>query len=160
MLDWFKSYLTYNFHFVHFNNVSSVWTRVHHCLPQGSVLGSILFTLYMPPRKYNSETCLQFSMLCRWYTDVFVHETCRNFLLLYCGSCSRFPPVKGDFFLATVFTWRFSVKNLETILLQMVLYKQNGIELNWIKLNFLGVKLKTFNKFVKNAVAFSHVTNL
>ncbi|XP_028272704.1 uncharacterized protein LOC114443000 [Parambassis ranga] len=48
-LRWFKSYLSDRFHFVHTNDVSSTGTRVNHCVPQGSVLGPILFTLYMLP---------------------------------------------------------------------------------------------------------------
>ena len=47
-LDWFKSYLD-RFHFFHVNDVSSERTKVHPGVPQGSVLGPILFTLYTLP---------------------------------------------------------------------------------------------------------------
>ena len=47
--DWFKSYLSDRIYSVHVNDVSSEHTKVHHRVPQGSVLGPILFTLDMLP---------------------------------------------------------------------------------------------------------------
>jgi len=48
-LSWFKSYLSDRSQFVFVNNEASITTNVSHGVPQGSVLGPILFTLNMLP---------------------------------------------------------------------------------------------------------------
>ena len=46
-LQWLSSYLTDRTHYVSLSNHCSAFTHAHSCLPQGSVLGPMLFTMYI-----------------------------------------------------------------------------------------------------------------
>ena len=49
VLQWFSSYLTDRTHYVSLSNHCSAFTHVHSGVHQGSVLGPILFTMYIKP---------------------------------------------------------------------------------------------------------------
>ena len=49
VLKWFLSYLTDRAHYVSLSNHCSAFTPVHSCVPHGSVIGPMLFTMYTKP---------------------------------------------------------------------------------------------------------------
>ena len=55
LLSWFKSFLMGRRQCVKINDVLSSWVQVSSSVPQGSILGPLLFTLYELPSLVSSQ---------------------------------------------------------------------------------------------------------
>ena len=64
VLQWFSSYLTDRTHYVSLSNNCSDFPRVHSGVPQGSVLGPILFTMYIKPLSAIIDSHYHTSFIC------------------------------------------------------------------------------------------------
>ena len=64
VLQWFSSYLTDRTHYVSLSNHCSAFTLVHSGVPQGSVLGPILFTMYIKPLSAIIDSHYHTSFIC------------------------------------------------------------------------------------------------
>ena len=72
--SWFESYLTNRSQYVEYNNVKSKTEKnITHIVPQGSILGTLLFIIYMNDFSRSSE--LLFSILFADDTSVFIEGT-------------------------------------------------------------------------------------
>ncbi len=63
-LVWFKLYLSDHHQFVAVNEEIAYRSQVQYAVPQGSVLGPLLFMIYVTLGKYHQETWGSLSLLC------------------------------------------------------------------------------------------------
>ena len=70
ILNWFKSYLSYRCQYVEYKNTISERKYIHHGVPQGSILGPLLFILYV--NDFSRSSDLLFSILFADDTTVLI----------------------------------------------------------------------------------------
>ena len=68
--DWFKSYLSNRTQFVYYNNTTSEVKGISHGVPQGSILGPILFIIYL--NDFSRASDILFSILFADDTTVLI----------------------------------------------------------------------------------------
>ena len=73
-LDWFKSYLSNKTQYVTYNNARSDIKTITHGVPQGSILGPLLFIIYV--NDFFRASSLLFSILFADDTSVFIEGEC------------------------------------------------------------------------------------
>ena len=82
--DWFKNYLTSREQYVIYNNILSSRCTITTGVPQGSILGPLLFLLYINDIS-NSSAILKFILFA---DDTNIFYSCENFERL-CSSVNR-----------------------------------------------------------------------
>ena len=73
LFNWLKSYLENRHRYVHYNGYDSDKKVVTHGVPQGSILGPLLFILYI--NDFSRSSDLLFSILFADDTSVFIEGT-------------------------------------------------------------------------------------
>ena len=78
-LDWFKSYVTNRMQFVQYKNAKSEILEIKCGVPQGSVLGPLLFIIYIN----DLHKCLEKAKALLFADDTTLYMTCENKIRLF-----------------------------------------------------------------------------
>ena len=65
VLEWYKSYLNNRCYYITNNSVRTNLFHLHTGVPQGSVIGPLLFNLYSSDLETIAQRQLEFSPICR-----------------------------------------------------------------------------------------------
>ena len=156
-LDWFRSYLDNRKHYVRVNNVSSDPRNLTYSVPQGSIIGPVLFNLYINDI-VNSSKILKYVLYADDTVLYFAHHSLDQ--LSYIVNCE----------LKSVVSWLYCNKlTLNVKKTKCMLFHKNSrnlvlpsIEINDVKINrvnninFLGVIFESTMKWklhVQNIVS-------
>ena len=117
VLDWFKSYLNTRKQYVEYNNVKSDLQKIDCGVPQGSVLGPLLFIIYMN----DLPRCLKKCLSILFADDTTIYITGKN-------KRELFQDMKND--IAMLIEW-FQVNKLSLNLAktQYILFNPKGVNL-------------------------------
>ena len=138
-LDWFRSYLSGRKQFVHFGGTNSVEQTVTYGVPQGSILGPLLFIIYTNDLQNSLKTCN--SIL--FADDTTIFHSSKNVKHLY-------KEVNAD--LANLHTW-FKANKLSLNILKTyyILFQKNKKLINTnldIKIDSTVIPAKETLKFL------------
>ena len=92
-LSWFKSYLSHRSQFVVCNNCSSPKLPITCGVPQGSILGPLLFLIYINDI-INSSSKLSYILFAD-DTNIFLSHENLNILILLIKNCFVYPNGSG-----------------------------------------------------------------
>ena len=81
ILNWVKSYLSYRCQYVEYKNTISERKYIHHGVPQGSILGPLLFILYV--NDFSRSSDLLFSILFADDTTVLIEGVSYEDIIIY-----------------------------------------------------------------------------
>ena len=120
-LEWFRSYLSHRSQYVELNGVSSAWKTITTGVPQGSILGPLLFLIYMNDIPQSSQSFR---------------------FILYADDTNLFTTVE--------YSLPISISNVSEILNNELKEINDWLSLNKLTLNIQKTKFMVFHPYQKD----------